>query len=254
MSFQLLMRRCSWSEGSLFVFKKHWLQLSEASQTTIMSVSPTVTKHVNLFTFFLANPLFTYKADCFVMLIWPRLKNNGIISASKKCFCRTIIPQDLLVLDVLQFLERGPSWCKSYSPRRGFQHHLDHWSTRECPFEAPQTLTDEMDPQLFYSITMQLLLFFFKQQISHRNNVNLSPSLHSRATRDSRLSICICSLFKVRSLSRDLRLYAMSTTTMTRMSMAPAAAMLIIAVLLRGLSDVMWTTPGENSMPPTRAL
>lgn len=85
-------------------------------------------------------------------------------------------------------------------------------------------------------------------------HITLSPSLHSRATRDSRLSICICSLFKVRSLSRDLRLYAMSTTTMTRMSMAPAAAMLIIAVLLRGLSDVMWTTPGENSMPPTRAL
>lgn len=85
-------------------------------------------------------------------------------------------------------------------------------------------------------------------------HINLSPSLHSRATRDSRLSICICSLFKVRSLSRDLRLYAMSTTTMTRMSMAPATAMLIIAVLLRGLSDMMSTTPGENSMPPTRAL
>ena len=32
------------------------------------------------------------------------------------------------------------------------------------------------------------------------------PSLHSRATRDSRLSICICSRFSVRSLSRDLRL------------------------------------------------
>jgi len=46
----------------------------------------------------------------------------------------------------------------------------------------------------------------------------------------------------------------MSTTTMNRMSKAPAAAMPMIAVLLSGLSDVMWTTPGENSIPPTRAL
>lgn len=81
----------------------------------------------------------------------------------------------------------------------------------------------------------------------------LSPSLHSSATRDSRLSICICSLLRVKSLSRDLRVYAMSTTTMKKMRRAPATAMPMIAVLLSGLSDVMWTTPGEKSMPPTRA-
>lgn len=84
--------------------------------------------------------------------------------------------------------------------------------------------------------------------------VKVLPSLHSSATRDSRLSICICSLFSVRSLSRDLRLQAIRTTTMKKMSNAPAAAMPMIAVLLSGLSDVMWTTPGENSIPPTRAL
>lgn len=37
-------------------------------------------------------------------------------------------------------------------------------------------------------------------------NRSLSPSLHSSATLDSRLSICICRRFRVRSFSCDFRL------------------------------------------------
>lgn len=65
------------------------------------------------------------------------------------------------------------------------------------------------------------------------------PSLHSRATLDSRLSICICRRLRVRSLSLDLRLYAISTATMKMMSSPPATAMLTMAGKLRGLSGEM---------------
>lgn len=65
------------------------------------------------------------------------------------------------------------------------------------------------------------------------------PSLHSSATLDSRLSICICRRLRVRSLSLDLRLYAINTATMKMMSRPPATAMLTIAGKLRGLSGEM---------------
>lgn len=65
-----------------------------------------------------------------------------ICPLSVKC---SVVPPGLSVQDVLRCLGRGPSWCRSCSPRKGFLHHPDHWSAHGCLSGALQKLMDKTD-------------------------------------------------------------------------------------------------------------
>lgn len=77
------------------------------------------------------------------------------------------------------------------------------------------------------------------KKLGQRGQVSLSdsPSLHSRATLDSRLSICSCSRLRVRSASRDFLLYAISTMMMTSRRSPPPPPMPMMAGSVSRLSE-----------------